>query len=114
MLIASSEDPLVYQRSKMYNICEFCCDGFQSQQKEMVSREDCTAMYCNELCRRSASASSYRVLCSKDFSWLYDVDRTDKPNKRKAVDKGKAVEGALWLRVIALCIQEGCHPLDQL
>ena len=71
-------------------------------------------MYCNELCRRSASASYYRVLCSKDFGWLYDVDRTDKPDKGKAVDKGKVVEGALCLRVIALCIQEGCHHLDQL
>ena len=26
--------------------------------------------------------------------------------------KDKAVEGASWLRILALCVQEGCHPLE--
>ena len=58
-----------------------------------------------------ASESYHKALCGKDIGWLYDVDGSNKPRGGKLLDKDKAVEGALWLLVIVLCVQEGCHPL---
>ncbi len=112
MLVASSTDPWESQRSKAYRVCENCCDIIQSQHKTIESCERCAATYCNERCRLVTFVTYHKVLCGKDFSWLYDVDKTDKPSKGKAVDREMVVQGALWLRVLALCVQEGCHPLE--
>ena len=112
VLVASSDDPLAIETSRTYNVCEFCCDTIQSQQKGSVRCQGCSATYCDDLCQLSALKTYHKVLCGKDFGWLYDVDRNYKPTGGKPVAKEKAVEGALWLRILALCVQEGCHPLE--
>ena len=112
LLVASSDNPLSIEKSRTYNVCEFCCDTIQSQQKEIVRCENCSATYCHVICQVSALKTYHKVLCGKDFGWLYDVDRNYKPTGGKPVAKDKAVEGALWLRILALCVQEGCHPLE--
>ena len=113
LLVASSDNPLSMENSRTYNVCEFCCDTIESQQKEIVRCENCSATYCHVICQVSALKTYHIVLCGKDFGWLYDVDRNYKPTGGKPVAKDKAVEGALWLRILGLCVQEGCDPLER-
>ena len=112
VLVASSDDPLAIGKSRTYNVCELCCDTIPSQQKGIVRCQNCSAIYCDVSCQLSAFETYHKVLCGKDFGWLYDVDRNYKPRGGKPVAKEKAVEGALWLRILALCVQQGCHPLE--
>ena len=112
VLVASSDDPLAIEKSRTYNVCEYCCDTIQLQQEGSVRCQSCSATYCDVFCQLSAFETYHKVLCGKDFGWLYDVDRNYKPRGGKPVAKEKAVEGALWLRILALCVQEGCHPLE--
>lgn len=112
MLVASSDDPIAFESSRKYNVCEFCCDTIRPQQQETISCNKYATIYCNDFCRFLASGFYHRALCGQDFGWLYDVDRTNRPIKGIAVDRENAAKGALWLRVLALCVQADCHPLD--
>ena len=92
LLVASSDNPLLLQRSKGYKVCEFCCDIVQLQQKNTASCEKCLATYCTEFSRDIASATYHKALCGEDFSWLYDVDKVGQTQRRKdsGETKGRA------------------------
>lgn len=111
VLVASCTNPLLKHDSNP--ICEYCCTSIQSNKRNEVARCDhCPATFCNDDCHTLACDTYHKLTCSKDFSWLYDVDNRGKPAKGKAPNKEIAVEGALCLRVLAICVQAGCHPLE--
>ena len=112
ILVASSDNPLAVQESKSYSICELCCDIIPLQQMGVVKCGKCSAVYCNTSCRDGASTLYHEVLCGEDFGWLYEVNRSNNRREAKAVDKENAAEGAMWLRIIAICVQWGYHPLE--
>ena len=107
LLMASSDSPISMEKSRTYNVCEFlilfCRNKRGSFGVEVALRR--TAM---SFVNAQRFETYHRVLCGKDFGWLYDV-----ATGGKQVAKDKAVEGALWLRILALCVQEGCHPLER-
>ncbi|KAL8626763.1 hypothetical protein Q9189_007530, partial [Teloschistes chrysophthalmus] len=64
----------------------------------------CETYYCSIHCRDIALACYHKVLCGKDFTWLFD--------DCKKLPKSVAGNGPLWLRILAICVQSGLHPLD--
>ena len=107
LMVASSVNPFAPQLSNARKVCELCCDFIEEQQGGTVSCDSCPAEYCDSNCRMVASVKYHKALCGKNFSWIYDVW------KGKEVDTYKAVEGAFWLRILAICVQADCHPLEQ-
>ncbi|KAI4243422.1 MAG: hypothetical protein LQ352_007038, partial [Teloschistes flavicans] len=59
--------------------------------------------YCSTHCRDTAQAHYHKVLCGQDFTWLFD--------DCKRLPKSVAGNGPLWLRILAVCVQSGVHPL---
>ncbi len=86
--------------------CEACCGTIPPDRKETVSTECCSAIYCSKQCQTRAWDSYHKVLCGKDFSWLLEAAKTTNHIDHPGLD------GLVWLRVFALCVQSNCHPLE--
>lgn len=112
---ASSADPVGEHHAnsgenKVY--CEMCCDRIDPLRKETPSCNDCPAKHCTDYCKVAGQGTYHQVLCGKDFGWIYSVDKHGKSCQADKVNKDIAAESALWLRVLAFCVQKDCHPLD--
>lgn len=76
--------------------------------KATRTAECCGTFYCTQGCLEEAKPTYHKVICGKDFSWL------SKPtNKgRKAPVHTNDLDGQMWLRILATCVQSGLHPLE--
>lgn len=85
-------------------ICDNCYGSIPRQSSEHVLSDCCSTPYCTARCRDMALASYHKVLCGQNFDWLYEESN------------GKlepfVLNGPLWLRILAACVQSNCHPLD--
>ncbi|KAL8629626.1 hypothetical protein Q9189_004644, partial [Teloschistes chrysophthalmus] len=82
------------------SICENCY-GYTSSP---ISAACCTTTYCGTQCRDLALSNYHKVLCGKDFSWLF-LESAKLP-------KSDRFKGPTWLRILATCVQSGLHPLE--
>ena len=82
-------------------ICDNCC-GY-TRRATNFSLACCQIIYCSQQCRDLA-LSYHKVLCGKNFDWLY--------NEAKKLPTESSLNGPMWLRVLATCVQSGIHPLD--
>ncbi|KAL9000681.1 MAG: hypothetical protein Q9169_000717 [Polycauliona sp. 2 TL-2023] len=88
-------------------VCDNCCGMIPRGWNRKSFAPCCGAMYCNEYCRTMALATYHRVLCRQDFEWLFkDVEHSND-------EYISNLNGPLWLRILAICIQSDCHPLEQ-
>jgi len=87
-------------------ICEACCGTISPAGQETVSAECCSAVYCAKQCQTGASISYHKVLCGKDFRWLFEAAKTANHVNHPGLD------GLVWLRVLSVCVQGNCHPLE--
>ena len=85
-------------------ICENCYGDIPRGSKEALSSMCCSAFYCSTSCILSAALTYHKVMCGQDFNWLYQ-EAAKKPPRF-------ALNGPLWLRILAVCIQSHCHPLE--
>ena len=81
-----------------HKICHNCCRDIASLGIPCTS---CGATYCSQRCQTAAHNAYHKVLCGKDFSWVYDTARHD-----------ISQQATLFLRVLAICVQSRTHPLD--
>lgn len=85
-------------------ICDNCYGSIPTRCRQYVSSLCCNTTYCSARCRDMAEASYPKVLCGQNFDWVYEESR------------GKleqfALNGPMWLRILAVCVQSNGHPLD--
>ncbi len=85
-------------------ICDNCYGSIPTRCRQYVSSLCCNTTYCSARCRDMAKASYHKVLCGQNFDWVYEESR------------GKlqqfALNGPMWLRILAVCVQSNGHPLD--
>ena len=91
--------------SKGQEICENCCGSLPRISSSRVKSTCCSSVYCSKHCRETAARFYHSAKCGRDFKWLF-----------KSLDgisgRDAAMKGPMWLRVLAICIQSDCHPLD--
>lgn len=87
---------------------DLCCGmaNFEPDQdlSSDFSLSCCNTPYCSKRCRDMALNSYHNVLCGENFDWPYEECRT--------LPKAVALNGLLWLRILAICVQSKLHPLD--
>ncbi len=88
---------------KITNICDNCYGRIPPLSRPTHST-CCSTVYCHLNCQEIALASYHKVLCGQNFDWLYQ-EGAKKPGHL-------GLNGPMWLRILAACIQSDCHPLD--
>ena len=87
------------------SICENCYGSIPTRwTKQHVLSDCCNTSYCSAECREMALTSYHQVLCGQNFDWLYQ-------ESRKKLQQF-ALNGPMWLRILATCVQSKAHPLD--
>lgn len=85
--------------------CEACCGIIPPDSKQTVSADCCSAVYCSPHHHTLALSTYHTPLCTQNFTWLLSASApATHPNH-------PALDGLLWLRVLALCVQRNYHPL---
>ena len=85
------------------------CDNCYGQTKSVlpISPDCCSTGYCSQHCLDLATSTYHKVLCGKNFDWLYKEAETEQwPQSFK-------LHGPLWLRILATCVQSSQHPLER-
>ena len=85
-------------------ICDNCYGDIPPQSRQHVLSTCCNTSYCSARCREMALTSYHKVLCGQNFDWLYE--------ESKEKQEPFVLNGPLWLRILAACVQSNCHPLD--
>lgn len=85
-------------------ICDNCYGSIPKQSRQYVLSNCCNTPYCTARCRDMALHSYHRVLCGQNFDWLY--------NESREKQQRFVLNGPIWLRILAACVQSNCHPLD--
>lgn len=85
-------------------ICENCYGSISTLWRQNVQSKCCNTWYCSTRCREIALDSYHKVLCGQNFDWLYQESR----GKLQPFQ----LNGPLWLRILATCVQSKRHPLD--
>lgn len=85
-------------------ICDNCYGSIPIQSRQHVQSKCCNTLYCCARCRDMAVASYHKVLCGQNFDWVYEESR----GKQEQF----VLNGPMWLRILAACVQSNCHPLD--
>lgn len=88
--------------SKGPEICENCCGCLPINSTSRVKSTCCSTVYCSEHCRETASRFYHSATCGRDFKWLFEG--------LQGVSKHDPAR--LRLRVLSICTQSDCHPLD--
>lgn len=84
------------------------CDNCYGQTTSIppISPDCCRTSYCSQGCLDLAISTYHKVLCGKNFDWLYqEAGKMPKPVN---------LCGPIWLRILATCVQSGQHPLEHL
>jgi hypothetical protein len=89
---------------KSPGICGNCC---RSTTSKATIAECCqTLSFCSQSCHDLAIANYHQVMCGKDFDWLYE-------SAKDATHSSLSMVPLVFLRFLAICVQQGVHPLDQ-
>ena len=96
--------PSTYQSgSSTSDICENCYGRIPSHSRPVFNK-CCGVVYCSPRCRSAALESYHKVLCGKDFDWLYQ--------ESASLPGHTVLNGPMWLRLLAAFVQSDCHPLE--
>ena len=101
-ILAATED-----RSHTCNaieICDNCCGTIPSDSTQKRLANCCTVLYCSTECKDLAWKNYHQVLCKQDFGWVWDDSKTGEPRYD--------LDGPMWLRILAVCVQKKSHPLE--
>lgn len=85
-------------------ICNNCYGSIPRLSGHHVLSKCCKTSYCSARCRDMALASYHRVQCGQNFDWVYDESRGN--------HEPFVLNGPMWLRILAACVQSNGHPLD--
>ena len=85
-------------------ICDNCCGTISPNSTQKCSASCCTVLYCSPTCRDLAWKNYHQVLCKQDFSWVWDDSKTGESHYD--------LDGGIWLRILAVCVQTKTHPLE--
>lgn len=82
------------------------CDNCYGQTTSTlsISPDCCRTSYCSQRCLDLALSTYHKVLCGKNFDWLYQ-EAQKKPRPLN-------LNGPIWLRILATCVQSRQHPLE--
>jgi len=87
--------------------CENCCGMTNIWHRVIHQAECCTTNYCSRRCLEEAKATYHKAICGRDFSWLMNSQKNEAtPVHTFDLDR------RMWLRILAICVQSGLHPLD--
>ncbi len=85
------------------NICGNCCCALFAQR---VRGHCCDVSYCSSQCQDLAMTYYHKIVCNKDFGWLYELTKVADTDTLEMMS-------LMFLRFLALCVQNGSsHPLD--
>jgi hypothetical protein len=88
---------------KSPGICGNCC---RSISYKAVMAECCQCLsFCSQRCHDLALANYHQVMCGKEFDWLYE-------SAKDATPLSLSMMPLVFLRFLAICVQQGVHPLD--
>ena len=85
-------------------ICDNCCGDIHPNSKDKCTASCCAVIYCSPKCRKLAWKEYHQVLCKQDFKWVWDAS--------KEGDSTWDLNGPMWLRILAICVQSKVHPLE--
>lgn len=85
-------------------ICDNCYGKIPTNGPQKRSASCCTVVYCSQKCKDLAWKHYHQVLCKQDFNWVWDDSKTG----RSIYD----LDGPMWLRILAVCVQSKTHPLE--
>lgn len=85
-------------------ICDNCCGTIPTNSTQKRSADCCKVLYCTQKCKNLAWKNYHQVLCKQDFSWVWEDSKTS--ISRYDLD------GPMWLRILAVCVQSQTHPLE--
>lgn len=92
--------------------CDNCCGVTTPWNKGTYQPTCCKTTYCSNDCLETAKKTYHQVICGKDFSWLFDTPKPGTKPGREAKPDLSDLDGQLWLRILATCVQSGLHPLE--
>lgn len=82
--------------------CAACCQTLPN--KISIQMTCCTSKFCSESCKQEAMKNYHRVVCGKDFSWLYQACKEADPAYSDMVP-------LMMVKVLATAIHVNCRPL---
>lgn len=71
---------------------------------KVVSTDCCKARFCTESCKSEAMKTYHRVLCGKDFNWLYEASENADLLSNDMIP-------LLLMKVLATAVQQNAKPL---
>ena len=104
-LNADTSSPSVTRGVKGPEICGNCCGCLPINSALRAMSPCCSTVYCSEHCRDLASRFYHSKTCGQDFKWLFGM-------LQAASEDDPALNLLLLLRLLSICTQHDCHPLD--
>ena len=104
ILGATSPDTSTPSASKGLEICENCCGSLPIRSTSRVEATCCSTVYCSEHCRETALRFYHSKTCGRNFPEMFELQGIKKFDPK--------MYGPMWLRVLSICTQSDCHPLD--
>lgn len=71
---------------------------------ETVAMNCCKAKFCSESCKTEAINTYHRVLCDKDFTWLYEASKDADPVSSDMIP-------LMLMKILATAVQQNARPL---
>ena len=105
ILGATDRDTSNSSATKRPEICENCCGYLPAYSTSRVKSTCCSTVYCSEHCRGLASTFYHSEICGRDFKWLFE-------GLQGTSEYDPAIDGPMFLRVLSICTQSNCHPLE--
>ena len=102
--VSASAPSTVPMRGTTAVVCDNCYR--QTTSVLPISPDCCSTGYRSQQCLDVAISIYHKVLCGKNFDWLY------KEAEQMQMPKSFNLHGPLWLRILATCVQSGQHPLE--
>lgn len=85
-------------------ICDNCYGSIPLSSLQKRAASCCSVFYCSQRCKDLAWENYHQVLCKQDFRWVWDDS--------KIGDSRRHLDGPMWLRIFAVCVQSKIHPLE--
>lgn len=104
-LNADTSSPSATKGVKGPEICGNCCGCLPINSALRVKSPCCSTVYCSEHCRALALRFYHSKICGQDFKWLFGI-------LRATGEDDPALNGLMLLRLLSICTQHDCHPLD--
>ena len=105
ILGATDTDTSNSSATKGLEICENCCGSLPPNSTSRVKSTCCSTVYCSEHCHKKASTFYHSKTCGRDFKWLFE-------GLQGINENDPAMNGPMFLRILSICTQSDCHPLD--